>query len=66
MKLKQAKAAKASAYAKFRTTASTKLVTLSVLGPFETARFKDTDGYINFSKAITGSTVAQVAAILLP
>lgn len=66
MKLKLAKATKGSAYAKFRTTATTRTVSMSVLGPFETARFKDSDGYIKFAKAITGSTTAHVAAILLP
>jgi hypothetical protein len=66
MKLKLAKAVKASAFASFRATGSTKLMAISVLGPFETARFQDTDGFINYQKAITGSTVAEIAAILLP
>jgi hypothetical protein len=66
MKGKVAQAAKATAYARFRTTGATHLVTMSVWGPFETARFKDSDGYINFSKGRLGSTVAHVAAILLP
>ena len=66
MKVKVAKAAKASDEASFRSTGSTRLMTINALGPFETARFKDTDGFINFTKAITGSTVAFVSAILLP
>lgn len=66
MKLKTSKAAKAKAYTRFRSTASTKVVTIEVLGPFETARFKDADGYINVCKAKTGSTWSKVATILLP
>ena len=66
MKLKVAKTTKASSYAKFHGTGSTKLVHIAVLGPFETARMKDSDGYINFVKAKTGSTQARVAAILIP
>lgn len=66
MKLGTTKAVKAKAYTKFRSTASTKIVTFEVAGPFETARFKDSDGYINIAKAKTGSTFQKVAAILLP
>ena len=66
MKVKIAKAAKASDQARMRSSGSTRLLTVNVLGPFETARFKDTDGYINYTKAITGSTIAYAAAILLP
>lgn len=66
LKIGTTAAVKAKAYTKFRTTATTKLVSFEVLGPFETARFKDSDGYINFTKRITGSTTAKVAAILLP
>lgn len=66
MKLKIAKVAKAGAAAAFRSSGSTRLMTINVLGPFETARFKDSDGYINFTKSITGSSVAEVTAILLP
>jgi len=66
MKLKQGQYAKAKAQTKFRTTGTTHLVSIAILGPFETARFKDTDGYIYLTKAKTGSTIATVAAILLP
>ena len=66
MKLKVAKTTKASSYARFHATGSTKLMHIAVLGPFETARFKDSDGYLNIVKAKTGSTKACIAAILLP
>ena len=66
MKLKQAKYAKAKAQTKFRVCDTTRLVSISILGPFETARFKDTDGYIYLTKAKEGSTASKVAAILLP
>lgn len=66
MKFKTSKAAKGNTYTRFRTSGTTKLVTIEALGPFETARFKDTDGYINFCKRITGSTTAKVTAILVP
>jgi len=66
MKIKQAKYAKATAQAKFRSSGTTNLYNVAVLGPFETARFKDTDGYIYLTKAKLGTTVAYVAAILLP
>ncbi len=39
---------------------------VNVLGPFETARYKDGDGYINISKFAVGSTNCWVGAILLP
>jgi len=66
MKLKLDKHAKATKYARFRSTGTTHLHVFDVLGPFETARFKDSDGHINVSKRITGSTLARIAAILLP
>jgi hypothetical protein len=66
MKLKQGKYAKATAHAKFRSSGTTNLYSIGVLGPFDAARFKDTDGYIYLSKGRLGSTVAYVAAILLP
>lgn len=66
IKIGTSKAAKGKAYTRFRTSGTTKLITFEVLGPFEAARFKDSDGYINFAKAKTGSTTAKVAAILLP
>jgi len=65
MKMRTTIAVKAKAYTKFRSTHSTRLVTFDVLGPFETARFKDSDGHINFAKS-TGSTSTRVAAILVP
>ena len=38
-----------------------------ILGPFETARFKDSNGYINFRAGSSGSTsVINVRAVLLP
>jgi hypothetical protein len=66
LKIKQAQYAKAKAQTKFRTSGTTHLVSIAVLGPFETARFKDTDGFIYLTKAKTGSTVTVVAAILIP
>jgi hypothetical protein len=66
MKLKIAKYAKATSESRFRSSGTTKLMAISVLGPFETARFKDSDGYINFAKAKTGSSRALISAILLP
>lgn len=66
MKIKMDKHVKATKYARFRSTGTTHLHVFDVLGPFETARFKDSDGHINISKAITGSTLARIAAILLP
>jgi hypothetical protein len=66
IKIKQPKYAKAKAQTKFRSSGTTNLYVVSALGPFETARFKDTDGYIYLTKAKLGTTVAYVAAILLP
>jgi hypothetical protein len=66
MKIGTSKAVKAKNYTRFRCSGTTHLVTIEVLGPFESARFKDTDGYINIAKAITGSTTAKIAAILVP
>lgn len=38
-----------------------------IIGPLETARFKDSDGYINLQLGTTGSTVKLYArSILLP
>lgn len=61
-----AKVTKGTAYAKLRSTASTHLKHVYALGPFETARFKDADGYINISKGKEGSSVTFIAPILLP
>jgi hypothetical protein len=66
MKLTQVLTTKGHAANAFRSSGSTRLVSITALGPFETARFKDSDGYINFAKAITGSSVGEVTAILIP
>jgi hypothetical protein len=66
MKIKTAKTTKGSSYARFRSTATTKLMHLMALGPFETARFKTSNGYIRLAKGKTGSTRALIGAILLP
>lgn len=66
LKVKVPKYAKANACAKFRSSGTTKLYVVSAMGPYETARFKDSDGYIYLTKAKLGTTVAYVAAILLP
>ena len=66
MKMKVAKNAKGTVYSMFRASSSTRLMSIAICGPFETARFKDSDGYINFAKAKTGSTASRVAAILIP
>lgn len=36
------------------------------IGPVETARFKDTSGYINVSKSTTDTAIVYVEALLLP
>jgi len=49
------------------TATGVKLGTLSILGPFESARYKDTDGYLNFARS-TGDTAAadyNVQAIVI-
>ena len=60
---------------RFRSTvaADTEVFALFALGPFETARFKDSEGHINVCRGITtGGGVSQssneqyVAAILIP
>lgn len=66
LKIKCAKYAKATAQTKFRTTGTTTLVTISVLGPFDASRFRTSDGRFYIAKAKTGSTVCKLAAILLP
>lgn len=65
MKVKVGKTTKGSSYARFRSTATTKLMHIVAAGPYETARFKDSDGYINLAKAKQGSTRALVAAIFV-
>ena len=38
-----------------------------IFGPFETSRFKDSNGYINIQGATTGDTsLVNIRAILLP
>ena len=37
-----------------------------IIGPLETARFKDTDGYIRFSASTADTTDMYVRAFLLP
>lgn len=66
LKIKQAKYAKAKAQTKFRNTATTALMSISMLGPFETARFMTSDERIYIAKGKTGSTNCKLAAILLP
>ena len=39
------------------TATGVKIGTLAIVGPFESARFKDTDGYLNFSRS-TGDTAS--------
>jgi len=60
---------------KFRTTvaADTEVLGLSVIGPFETARFKDSDGYINVCRGVQTAGAAShssdthwIAGILIP
>lgn len=67
LKIKQAKYAKAKAQTALgRCTSSTRLLSVAMLGPFETARFLTTDNRIYVAMGKTGSTAARVAAILLP
>ena len=64
-KISSSKTLKATAYTKLRATASTKLMRVDVLGPFETARYKDSNGYIKYCKGALGSTTCFVCPILL-
>lgn len=50
------------------TSAAATPLGIVALGPFETARFKDSDGYINLCKAKGAETAGKlkVAAILIP
>lgn len=54
----------------FRSTvaADTEVFGVIAIGPFETARYKDSDGYINVCRGVTAAdTLAQyIAAILIP
>ncbi len=59
-------AVKATAFTKLRASGTTLLMVVDVLGPFETARYKDGDGYINIALGALGSTTCWVGAILLP
>jgi hypothetical protein len=75
MKIASTVQVKADAAAKFLTTvvADTEVKSIWALGPFETARFKDSDGYINMCRgkvtagqASHSSDEQHVCAILLP
>ena len=66
MKVNLAKVTKATAFAACRATGTTHLQHIYAIGPFETARFMDTDGYINIAKGKLGSTACHIAPILLP
>lgn len=66
MKIKQAKYANGKAQSAFRATSTTRTMSIAMLGPFETARFRTSDGRIYIAKAKTGSTASRLAAILLP
>jgi hypothetical protein len=67
LKIKQAKYAKGKAQTAIgRCTSSTRLLSISMLGPFETARFKTSDQRVYVAMGKTGSIAARVAAILLP
>lgn len=57
---------KGTAYAHLRSTASTHLKHLTVIGPVEIARFLDSDGYLNIAKGRLGSSSTFIAPILLP
>ena len=65
-KIGSSKILKATAFTKLRASGSTILMCVNVLGPFETARYKDSDGYINISKGKLGSTTCWIGAILIP
>ena len=41
------------------------IYSINVLGPFETAKYKDTDGYINIAPVAGATTTTLVAAIAL-
>jgi hypothetical protein len=75
MQIKTTIAAKGAVRSKFRTTvaADTEVYAVFALGPFETARFKDSDGYINVARgkltaglASHSSDTHYIAAILIP
>jgi hypothetical protein len=75
MQIKTTIAAKGALRSRFRTTvaADTEVYCVFALGPFETARFKDSDGYINVTRgkltaglASHSSDMHYIAAILIP
>ena len=75
MKISDTVCGDANGRSKFQSTvaADTEVFGISVLGPFETARFKDSDGYINVCRGVattgaaSNSTDAQyIAGILIP
>lgn len=66
MKVNLARITKASAQAKVRATGTTHLKYIQAIGPFETARFLDSDNQLNIAKGKTGSSSTFIAPILLP
>jgi len=66
LKVGCARVTKATAYAVLRSTGTTHLKHVYAIGPFETNRFKDSDGYINIAKGKLGSTKTLIAPIFLP
>jgi len=50
------------------TAAANKTIQISAFGPFETARFKTSQGYVKFAKgkAALDGALTRVAAILIP
>jgi len=75
MQLKDTICADANARSIFRSTvaADSEVFGISVIGPLETARFKDSDGYINVARGISAAGLAShssdaqyIAAILIP
>ena len=66
MKVNLAKVVKATGYAVVRATGTTHLKHIYAIGPFETARHMDADGYINIAKGKLGSSSSFIAPILLP
>ena len=74
MKIQTTKEVDAATRSKFRSTvaADTEVFAVYALGPFETARFKDKDGYINVCRGITttgeashSSDAQYIAGILI-
>jgi len=75
MRIKTTIAADAAKQSRFRSTvaADTEVYGIYAIGPFETARFKDSDGYINVCRGKTTGGAASgssdtfyIAAIMIP